>query len=151
MRRILVNRDGSAAVEFAASSFALVATFVMLLEASTMFFAQGVLEAAVDRAARFAITGAEPAGMTREERLMELVASMSMGMIDTTGVQIQTAAYSSYLAVGTTGAGTAGLGDGDQVLKVEAALTWPGLTPLLQTVVGTVQLDASAVVRNESF
>ncbi len=149
MRRMLKDTNGAAAIEFAASSFALVAAFVMLLETASMYFAKGVLESAVDRAARFAATGTTTPGMTREERLLELVASMSLGMIDTSGVQIQTSSYASYQAVGS--AGSAGLGGSGDVLKIEAAMTWSGLTPLMQTVVGAVNLGASAVVRAERF
>lgn len=151
MRRMLGNSDGTAAVEFATSSLVLVSAFVMLLEAATLFFAQGVLEAAVDRAARFAATGTAPAGMSREERLLELVAGMSMGMIDTTGVQVQTAAYASYQDAAAASGGSAGLGGAEQVLKIEAALDWTGMTPLMQTITGAVRLGASAVVRAESF
>lgn len=151
MRRMLSNTDGNAAIEFAASSFTLVAAFVMLLEAATMYFAQGVLESAVDRAARFAVTGTAPAGMTREDRLLEMVAGMSLGMIDTAGVQIQTSSYASYQQVGSAGAGSAGLGGSGDVMKIEAALDWPGLTPLMRAVTGVIQLGASAVVRAERF
>lgn len=151
MRRMLKNTDGSAAIEFAASSFTLIAAFVMLLEGATMYFAQGVLESAVDRAARFAVTGSAPAGMTREERLLEMISGMSLGMIDTTGVQVQTSSYSSYSQVGTDGAGSAGLGGAGDVLKIEAALNWSGLTPLLRAVTGAIELGASAVVRAERF
>jgi len=151
MKRMLKNTDGTAAIEFAASGFALITVFVMLLEAASMYFAQGVLESAVDRAARFAVTGSAPSGMTREERLLQLVSSMSLGMIDTTGVQIQTSSYSSYQAAGTAGAGSAGLGGSGDVLKIEAAMTWPGLTPLMQVVTGAIHLGASAVVRAERF
>jgi Flp pilus assembly protein TadG len=148
---MLKDTKGTAAVEFAASSFALVTVFVMLLETASMYFAQGVLESAVERAARFAATGTAPSGMTREERLLELVSSMSLGMIDTSGVQIQTSSYASYQQAAMAGSGTAGLGGSDDVLKIEAAMTWPGLTPLMQTITGAVQLGATAVVRAERY
>jgi hypothetical protein len=151
MKPMLKNTQGSAAIEFAASSFAMVAAFVMLLEGATMYFAQGVLESAVDRAARYASTGSAPAGMTREERLLELVSSLSLGMIDTAGVQVSTASYAAWQDVGTAGAGSAGLGGSGDVLKLEAALDWPGLTPLMRAVTGVVQLGASAVVRAEKY
>lgn len=151
MRRMLKNTDGSAAIEFAASSFTLIAAFVMLLEGATMYFAQGVLESAVDRAARFAVTGSAPTGMTREERLLEMISGMSLGMIDTAGVQVQTSSYAGYSQVGTDGAGSAGLGGSGDVLKIEAALNWSGLTPLLRAVTGAIELGASAVVRAERF
>ncbi|MEQ9330340.1 hypothetical protein [Thalassobaculum sp.] len=151
MRRMLKNTDGTAAMEFAASSFALVAAFVMLLETVSMYFAQGVLESAVDRAARFATTGTTTTGMTREERLLQLVSGMSLGMIDTSGVQIQTSSHASYQDAGTVGGGTPGLGGSGDVLRIEAAMTWSGLTPLMQAVVGAVNLGASAVVRAERY
>lgn len=151
MKPLLKNTQGSAAIEFAASSFAMVAAVVMLLEGATMYFAQGVLESAVDRAARYAATGSAPTGMTREERLLELVSSLSLGMIDTAGVQVSTASYTTWQDVGTAGAGAAGLGGSGDVVKLEAALAWPGLTPLMRAVTGVVQLGASAVVRAEKF
>lgn len=151
MRKMLKDNKGSAAVEFAASSLVVISAFVMLLEASTMYFAQGVLESAVDRAARYATTGTAPTGTTREQQLLQTVVSMSLGMIDTSGVTVRTEAYGNYQQVGTPGAGTAGLGGSDNVLRIEADMDWSGLTPFLTAMIGPIRLVASAVVRAEKF
>jgi hypothetical protein len=60
----------------------------------------GLLAGGARVAARFGVTGAVPAGVSREDRIKEIVAGHSIGMIDLSEVEIETLVYDSFTSIG---------------------------------------------------
>jgi hypothetical protein len=178
--RLGLDRSGAAAVEFAlvvpASILLLVGTF----EVAILLFVGGTMESAVLAASRHGITGFEEEGVSREDRIREIIAERTLGLVDMDEAEINTLVYSRYEDIGQpepftdgngngrhdTGEefndvngngqwdddmGTAGLGGPGDIVLYDIEYETGAITKLLEPIFGRVVNRAAVAVRNEPF
>jgi len=162
VRRLLADRRGSAAVDFALIAPAFFLLVVGVLEFSMLMIAQVLLQSAVTDASRFGLTGRTLEGQTREEVIAAIVEENGIGLIDPEHLVFETLVYPSFDSVGQpefddqngNGAhdpgepcpdingngtcdedmGAAGLGGPEDIVLYRVRYDWQMLTPLLRHV-----------------
>jgi Flp pilus assembly protein TadG len=159
-------RRGTAVMEFALIAPVAVLSIIGLLELSMIMFVQSLMEGGLREASRFGITGYIPPGMTREERILEIVASNTIGLVDMETVEVITKVYPSFSDVNQpepftdqnangsydagepftdsngngqwdSDMGTAGIGGPGDIVRYTLTYDWPLLTPVLSSIIGT--------------
>lgn len=145
-----------------------------------ILFIGSSIESAVMEASRYGITGSE-AGVSREEKVLEIVADRTYGLLDMDQVQVQTLVYQSFADIGepepftdqngnhsyevgepfndVNGNGTwdpdmgeAGLGGPGDIVVYRLSYDWGVVTPVMREILGeTVTQVSSVAVRNEPF
>ncbi len=172
---------GATAVEFALLLPVLLLTTVGSIETAIVLFVRSSIEAAVIEASRFGITGGEDEGKTREERVLDIVAERTYGLLDLTQVDLDTLIYDSFSDVGkpepyvdANGNGTwdagetftdvngnaqwdpdmgeAGLGGPGDIVVYRLTYDWGVVTPMMREILGgSVRHVSSIAVRNEPW
>jgi Flp pilus assembly protein TadG len=100
LRRLRRARDGVTAVEFALA-FPIVLTAIMgIIEISMILFVSSLLEGGLRDASRFGITGAQPESGTREQAIVDIVNSRSLGLFHLTTANVKMRSYDSFAQVG---------------------------------------------------
>jgi Flp pilus assembly protein TadG len=161
--RLLADRRGSSAVDFALIASPFFLLVVGVLELSMVMIAQVLLQSAVSDASRFGLTGRTLEGRMREEVIATIVEEDGIGLIDPEHLVFETLVYPSFDSVGqpetftdSNGNGTwdageafadingngqwdadmgaAGLGGPDDVVLYRVRYDWRMLTPLLRHV-----------------
>ena len=94
------NDDGSAAIEFAFTAPLLILTVVGIMEFSMILFLNALLEGSLRDAARFGVTGFTPAGVNREDEIINKISSATMGLVPITSDKVTALAYSDFSEVG---------------------------------------------------
>jgi Flp pilus assembly pilin Flp len=179
-RRLLADRRGASAIEFALVALPLLLLVVGVFEFAVMTAVAAMLESAALEAARFGATGQLPAGMTREARVREIVAERTHGLVDTSRLEITVLVYEGFDRIdqpesyddangngiydpgesfedvngnGTWDAdqGRAGLGGSGDVVVYELVYPWTGITGLMAPLFDGRALTSSVPVRNEPF
>lgn len=174
------DRRGNVATEFATTGMAVVLTLLTLMEGAGMMMAQGLMDNAVNRAARYGITGAGGDFTDRRAQIVEIVRSSTFGLLDPDKIAIDTLSYGGFDEVNVgeavfdangngvldpgegfddlngdgqhqPGAGRRDPGGAGEVVVYQLVYRWPGLTPLMTKMVGEVTLRAQLPVRNEVF
>jgi hypothetical protein len=181
LRRLAACVRGATALEFALVLPVLLLTTVGTIEIAIVLFIGSSMEAAVIEASRFGITGGEDADMSREERVLDIVADRTYGLLDMTRVDLDTLVYDSFEDIGKpepfsddngNGArdagetftdingnaqwdadmGAAGLGGPDAVVVYRLTYDWGVVTPMVGEIVGgSVRHVSSIAVRNEPY
>jgi hypothetical protein len=152
--RVLQCRRGAAAVEFA---FILPTFFLLILlviETSWQMAIAAGVDHGARRGARWASLGAAaPDGMTRMDRLAEIVLTSSGLPLQASRLTITPTAFPSFGALATPEAGVAGLGGSDQVVRYVVEYRSTLLTPLdrLASISGLLTYRSVFVVQNEPF
>lgn len=171
---------GVSALEFALILPAMLLVFFGIIEVAVVFFIGATLESSVSQAARFGITGGET-GAGRVERVREIVAARTYGLIDMDAIMIDTLVYEGFADIGRpepftdqngngvhdagepftdvngTGhweadMGRAGLGDPSDVVVYRLRHSWGIMTPLIADILGeSIEHVSSVAVRNEPF
>jgi hypothetical protein len=171
---------GATALEFALVLPVLLLTTVGTIEMAIVLFIGSSMEAAVFEASRFGITGGE-AGVTREERVLDIVADRTYGLLDMEAVELDTLVYSSFADIGKpepwtdgngNGAwdageaftdvngnatwdadmGAAGLGGPSDIVVYRLSYDWGLVTPMMAEILGgAVHHVSSIAVRNEPW
>ena len=166
LKRLHGNEDGSPAVEFAFIAPLLALMVIGTIELGMILFATILMESGLRDAARYGITGNEVAGMSRLERIVEIVADRTIGLIDMEVADVQVLVYPGFNRIGDgedyvdgndNGAydagetftdengnglwdediGVAGAGDTGDVVIYRMTYDWNLLTPLAGTVIGS--------------
>lgn len=174
------NDRGSTAVDFA-----LVApvVFMMILggiEISVSMFLSNALERGVVEASRFSLTGSSPTGVTRKERVLQILQGYTYGLAEIAEEDIETLIYPSFEDIGKpepladangngswdegetftdingngvwdSDMGEAGLGGPNDVVVYRVNYTWGFLTDLLKPIIGDMTLTGSIAVKNEPY
>jgi hypothetical protein len=178
--RLAACRAGATAVEFALILPALLLFVVGSIETAIVLFIGSSIEAAVMEASRYGITGTE-AGVSREEKVLEIVADRTYGLLDMNQVEMETLVYESFADIGkpepftdqdgnTTynsgepfvdvngngqwdaDMGEAGLGGPSDVVVYRLTYDWGIVTPVMRNVIGdNVTHVSSIAVRNEPY
>jgi hypothetical protein len=100
LRCLARDRDGSAALEFAYAFPIIVMVVVGLLELMMIMFVSALMEGGLRDASRFAITGAMPAGMSREQAIVNIVNDRTLGLLDLTTDDVSLRVYEAFAQVG---------------------------------------------------
>lgn len=154
------SRDGVAGVEFAFAAPVVIFAAVGVIELGTMMFTNTLIEGGLRDAARFGITGYTPAGVSREDRIREIIQENTIGLIDMDTATISQQIYPSFGDVGKpepytddnpangqydpgeafqdingnaqwdADMGAAGIGGPGDVVLYIVEVDWPALTPL---------------------
>jgi hypothetical protein len=180
-RRTLADcTAGSTAVEFAVILPVLLLFIVGSIEMAINLFIGSSIESAVMEASRYGITGTE-AGVSRADRVLEIVADRTYGLLNMDQVDMETLVYESFADIGKpepftdqdgnasynagepfvdvngngqwdADMGEAGLGGPSDVVVYRLSYDWGIVTPLMQGIIGeSVTHVSSVAVRNEPF
>jgi hypothetical protein len=180
MRPLLRCARGATAVEFAVVLPLLLLFICGGIESAINLFIGSSIEAAVMEASRYGITGTE-AGVSRADRVLEIVGAKTYGLLDMDKVRMETLVYQSFADVGQPepfvdqngskaynpgepftdvngngkwdpDMGKAGLGGPSDVVVYRLSYDWGIVTPMVQEVMGeTITHTSSIAVRNEPF
>jgi Flp pilus assembly protein TadG len=180
MRALLRCSRGATAVEFAVILPLLLLFVCGGVETAINLFIGSSIEAAVMEASRYGITGSE-AGVSRADRVLEIVGAKTYGLLDMDKVKMETLVYQSFADVGQpepfvdqnankaynagepftdvngngewdADMGKAGLGGPSDVVVYRLSYDWGIVTPMVQEILGeTVTHTSSIAVRNEPF
>jgi hypothetical protein len=170
---------GDAAVQFALLAPALLLLVIGTFEFAVTLFVSGALEAAVLAASRSGVTGFTQEGVTREERIRQIIDERTLGFVDMDEATIRTLIYGSFEDIGrpepfTDGnrngrpdpgeytdvngngqwdddMGRAGLGGPDDIVLYEVEYATVGMTGLMRPILGRIIHRAAVAVRNEPF
>jgi Flp pilus assembly protein TadG len=91
---------GVAALEFAFAGPVVIIAMLGALELSLLMFATTLMEGGLREASRFGITGNIPAGTTREARILEMIGSNTIGLVDMASAELSYKIYPSFGDVG---------------------------------------------------
>lgn len=171
---------GSPAVEFAIILPLLLLFILGSIEMAINLFIGSSIESAVMEASRYGITGTE-AGVSRADKVREIVGERTYGLLDMDEVSIETLVYDSFADVGQPepftdqdangvyapgepftdvngngewdeDMGEAGLGGPSDVVVYRLTYAWGVLMPLMRGIMGeSVTHVSSIAVRNEPF
>lgn len=165
-RRLERCRRGGTTLEFALAAPVIATLLLGVIEVAMILFVDVLLEGGVRDASRYGVTGQVPDGRTREERIVEIVAHHTMGLLDISADQVEVLTYPSFAAIGTGEAftdsapgngqydpgeaftdgngngvrdgdvGVAGSGGSDDVVLYRVRADWHVLTPLFAELIG---------------
>lgn len=165
--RLWACREGASMLEFAFAAPVLVLAVTAVVELGMILFVTALLEGGVRDASRFGITGYAPAGVNREDRIVERITENALGLVDASDIDISTMVYGDFSQIGQpepfvdsdpangtydTGEeyvdvngngqwdadmGVAGAGGPGSVVVYTASLDWPLVTPLMGALIGT--------------
>ena len=179
-RRLALDRCGNAAVQFALLAPALLLLIIGSFEVAILLFLGGTMESAVLAASRYGVTGFTSDGVSREDRIRQIIADRTLGLVDMDDIGIHTLVYSSFEQIGQpepfTDAngngvhdagetfndvngngewdddmGAVGLGGPGDIVLYEIEYETGAITELLQPVFGRIVHRAAVAVRNEPF
>tara|TARA_R110002072_G_scaffold27401_24_gene89098 strand:+ start:4380 stop:5051 length:672 start_codon:yes stop_codon:yes gene_type:complete len=167
LRRLRRSRDGLTVIEFAIAAPVVFATVAGVLELALVMFVMTLSEGALREASRFSITGFTPPGMTREERILEILGDHTIGLVDMEAATVDYKVYPSFDDIGkpepfTDSApangtydagesfqdingngqwdadmGAAGLGGPGEIVLYTIEFDWELMTPLVSPFMGT--------------
>jgi len=179
--RLLRDESGAAIVEAALVIPVLLLLTLGAIELSISIFLGASLESAVLQASRSGITGNTTGGVSREERIRDIIEENTYGFLDMDKVKIETLVYSDFADIGKPepfedangngsydmgevfsdingngmwdpDMGAAGMGDTGDIVLYRVTYDWGIITPLIQAVLGNSMRHVSSVaVRNEPF
>ncbi|MCE2927440.1 MAG: pilus assembly protein [Rickettsiales bacterium] len=176
------SQDGTTAIEFAMLSPVLILLMMGIVEFSMIMFTQAVMESATGSTARTGRTGyTETSGLTRQEQLIESVATRTAGLLDPNLITVSMTTYSAfnnvnrpepyidangngmynagetYTDINGNGQwdqdmGAAGAGEANDIVVYTVSYPWQIVTPVINRIIGTTyQLTARTVVKNEPW
>ena len=158
--------EGVAALEFGMVAPVLVLSSIALIELGMMMFVNTLVEGSLREAARFGITGYSPTGVSREDRILQIVSNNTIGLVDMNTAAVTQLIYPSFGDIGqpepysddnpANGAydlgedfqdingngiwdadmGAAGAGGPGEVVLYTLAVDWGTLTPLFSSFMG---------------
>lgn len=180
MRGLWRSQAGATAVEFAVILPLLLLFIVGSMEMAIVLFIGSSIEAAVMEASRYGVTKPEE-GVSRGDRVLEIVEAKTYGLLDMDQVRLDTLVYDDFDDIGDpepwedanhNGArddgeaytdingngqwdadmGEAGLGQGGDVVVYRLSYDWGIVTPMLRGALGqSIRHVSSIAVRNEPF
>lgn len=179
-RRFFNDRKGAAAVQFAVLAPALLLLIVGSFEVALLLFVAGTMESAVLAASRAGVTGFTEDGVSREERIRDIIIDRTLGFVDMDETVINTLVYASFDQIGqpepftddnSNGVhdggeafndvngngqwdddmGTAGLGGPGDIVLYDIEYETGALTRFFEPIFGRIVHRAAVAVRNEPF
>lgn len=180
VRSLRTCEAGATAVEFALILPVLLLFVLGTVESAIVLFIRSSMESAVLEASRYGITGGEH-GMSRADRVLQIVGERTYGLLDPDGVRLETLVYDDFGDIGrpepfvdANGSGfhepgesftdvngngrwdpdmgKAELGGRNAVVVYRLSYAWGIVTPMVREAIGgSVMNVASVAVRNEPF
>jgi len=180
-RRFARAERGSIMIEFATTGMAVILMLLTLMEGAGMMVAQGAMDSAVNRAARYGMTGAGGDFGDRKAQIVEMIREAAGGILDPEKIAVDTVAFNDFGSVSgfesffdengngaydsgeafddangdgvmQQPAGRSDPGGSGEVVVYQVAYRWEGLTPLMQKMTnGGIILRSSLPVKNEQF
>ena len=180
-RSIVQNNEGIAALEFALIAPAFFLIIMGVIEFSLIMFTQATMESATGNTARMGKTGFTEPGLTRQQMLINNVASRTAGLLDPADISVTMTTYSSfdnvndpepyiddngngffdsgetYTDINGNGQwdedmGASGAGAANEIVVYTVSYPWPVMTPIVNTVIGEIfTISARTVVKNEPW
>lgn len=180
-RLVLRDRNGSTMVEFAIVFPAFLVMVLGIIEVAMVIFISSSIESAVLEASRFGITGGTTGGISRQQRVLDIVNENTYGLVDMATVDVETLVYGSFADIGepepfddANGSGSfddgeiftdvngngmwdadmgaAGLGGPSDVVVYSVRYDWGIMTPMFKGIMGdSVRHVSSVAVRNEPY
>jgi Flp pilus assembly protein TadG len=144
-RRWLRDTSGANLVEAAIITPVMVFMTFAIVDFALVFYAYLALESGVSQATRYAVTGQQIAGQTREQSIMTAMRNA------TPTLTIADAAFTfSHLPVGGNN-WLAGVGVENEIGKVTVDYSWTLLTPLIQPLFpgGRINIRVESAMKNE--
>lgn len=180
MRNLWRNREGSAALEFGLVATPFVILIFGIIEFAIILFLNASLEAGVINASRYAVTGSTTPGITREEKVVEVLNRYGFGLVDIQQSNLLTLIYPNFASIGQpepfvdanantvydpgetftdvngnaqwdADMGLAGLGGAGDIVVYTVDYTWGLLTGMMHPFIGDMTLTSSVAVRNEPY
>ena len=145
VRRLSRDTSGANLVEAALITPILVFMTLAIVDFSMLFYAYLALESGVSQATRYAVTGQQIAGQTREQSIKAAMRSA------TPTLTIPDAAFTfSHLPAGGA-AWVAGTGGENDIGKVTIDYTWTFLTPIMAPFFpsGNINIRVESAMKNE--
>lgn len=166
-KRLRACRRGVTAIEFAVVAPAVFLTVAGIIELAMIMFVSTLSEGGLREASRFSITGFIPPGMTREERILEILEEHTIGLVDMNQATVVYKVYPSFDDIGKpepftdsapangtydageafqdingngqwdSDMGAAGLGGPGDIVLYTIEYDWDLMTPLVSPFVGT--------------
>lgn len=180
LRRFARDRSGAAAVQFAVLAPALLLLVIGSFEVAILLFVSGTMESAVLAASRAGVTGFTEDGVSREERIRDIILDRTMGFVDMDEAVIRTLVYSDFDQIGQPepytdsngngsfdagepfndvngngqwddDMGVAGLGGPGDIVLYDIQYETGAITRFFEPIFGRVVHRAAVAVRNEPF
>lgn len=96
LTRLLRDRSGTAAVEFALAIPALVLLTIGVIEVAMVLFVTTLAEGGLREAARYGITGQNPAEGSREDEILQIVQDHTHGLIEASAANLDIVTYPGF-------------------------------------------------------
>lgn len=152
------GRRGATSIEFAIIGLVFMSLLMLALDVGWQLVVDSALGVGARAAARFGTTGVTiapgitPAPTSRTASIVDLVILNSGNLLRADRLQITSASYANFAAIGG-GGGTAGPGNAGQVVHYTFTYTQPYLTPIASTITGASRVvhTLQLVVQNEPF
>ena len=178
--RLAADITGTAAVQFALVAPMLLLLIIGSFEIAMLLLVSGMVESSVLAASRYGVTGYTEEGVSRVDRIRELIGERTFGLVDLDTAVIQTLVYPSFADIGQpepfTDAnhngvhdsgesfsdingnghwdpdmGKAGMGGPGDIVLYDVEYATTAITHLLQPIFGPIVHRAAVAVRNEPY
>lgn len=151
--RLLGDRRGTAALEFAVVGPAFLLLFFIVIEMAWQLTVDLALNFGVIAGSRYAITGAGYAAGTRDSTILSTIISASGGTLIPANLSLTSQAYTSPLSYGARGSAVASTGSSGQLVIYTVSYEQTFLTGLPAAVLGhgSIVHTATLIVQNEPF
>jgi len=180
-KSITKDNGGATALEFAFIAPVMLLLMMGIIEFSMIMFTQTVMESATSNTSRMGRTGFSLAGLSREQQLINNVATRTAGLLNPSLITVTMQTYSSFDRVndpepfidsnnnGVYNSGeaytdingngqwdqdmaTAGAGNANDIVVYTVSYPWQITTPLVNAVIGNIfAVSARSVVKNEPY
>jgi Flp pilus assembly protein TadG len=165
--RLIRGQEAATAVEFGLLALPFIALLFAILETGLLYFADQVLETAVDNSARLIRTGqAQQQGMSLDTFKQSICDQVGVMFDCTNGLSLNVQTYPDFASINLTppvtsgqlnkGSFQFGMGHGGDIVVVSAYYEWPTFSKLLglnysNLADGNYLIAATAAFKNEPF
>jgi Flp pilus assembly protein TadG len=180
-KKFLTCDSGITTLEFAMISPVFFLLVMGIVEFSLIMFTSAVMESATSNTARLGKTGYIAPGMTRQQQLIDNVATRTAGLLDRNNITVNMKTYSSFTNVNDPepyidanhnnnhdsgeaytdingngqwdpDMGRSGAGSANDIVVYTISYPWPIMTPIVSSIIGSVfHISARTVVKNEPY
>jgi Flp pilus assembly protein TadG len=154
VRRVLQDRRGATAVEFALVGSAFFTVLLLMMEACWQVAIGAALDAGGREAARWAATGqAPPAGFTATGYVANTILKTSGLPLDSAGLSVTVESFPGFGSLAVAGAAKPGFGGPSDVVRYTVVYRGRGLTPLGRSLLplGVLQIQFMILAKNEPY
>ena len=180
MLKFLRNEKGSTTLEFGFVAIPLVTLTMGIIEFAVILFINSSLESGVIQASRYAITGQTTPGISREEKVLEILNQHGYGLVTIQASDVTTLVYPNFASIGqpepyadtnTNGhfdegepftdvngngiwdsdMGSVGLGGAGDIVVYKVDYQWGLLSEFLKPIIGDMTFTSGVAVRNEPY